>query len=145
MMPAEEQALEVFQDLSLRGASAQLDAFRVALIERVAPPWTRSEDEERRSSSIRGAQDVLVLYRQPDADAAGAKLFLWRNGDRPLTLEQLLARLPSLLARFHHEGIWQQEVQRRIIGRRLMGPKRALEAGLESEEIPGEPVRASRI
>jgi hypothetical protein len=82
MMPTDEQALEVFQNLRLRGSSGQLSHFREALIERIAQPWSRSKADERYSLGVRGSsQGVLVLHRQPDADAPGAKLFLWRNAD----------------------------------------------------------------
>jgi hypothetical protein len=80
-MPTDEQALEVFQDFKLRGSSAQLNVFRDALIEGIAPPWSRSKADERYSASVRGSQGALVLHRQPDASAPGAKLFLWRNAD----------------------------------------------------------------
>jgi hypothetical protein len=80
-MPADDQALEVFRDLNLRGSATQLDAFRAALIERIVPPWVRSEAEERYSASIRGNQDVLVLCREPDLSTPAARVFLWRNDD----------------------------------------------------------------
>jgi len=80
-MPMDEQALEVFQNLNLRGSSAQLTVLREALIERIAPPWSRSKADERYSADVRGSQGALVLHRQPDAGVPGARLFLWQNAD----------------------------------------------------------------
>jgi hypothetical protein len=73
--------------------------------------------DPQKDLSLRMFHQARSIYG--DLKGLGALLSEAKDEGSPLTLEALLARLPSLLARFHHEGIWQQEVQRRIIGRRL--------------------------
>jgi hypothetical protein len=78
----EPKSIEVFQDLTLRDPAGDRHKLRLALIERVSPPWVHSEEAEKRLASRTVLDgDILVFQRTADDHLPAASLTLWSRLD----------------------------------------------------------------
>jgi hypothetical protein len=79
---SEKHAIDVFQDLALRGPAIARDKLRSALLEHAQSPWAHAEDNEKRfaaRTSLEG--DVIAFRREADAQLPAAELTLWSRDD----------------------------------------------------------------